>query len=102
VTVLEGVTETVPAAARPLPTPWSIWTLVALVTFQIRVAVPPAIMLVGLAVNATMLGVDVEVVVDVVEVVVEKGHAVQDIDRSNNGVSMNNFFITASSEISSL
>jgi hypothetical protein len=38
VVVAAGATDKVPATARPLPTPWSIWTLVAFVTFHSNVA----------------------------------------------------------------
>ena len=57
-----GETEIVPAAANPLPTPWSIWMLVALVTFQINVVESPSVISVSAAENATMVGAAVGVV----------------------------------------
>ena len=57
-----GETEVVPAAANPVPTPWSIWTLVALVTFQRSVAGCPAVSSVGVAEKATIVGTPVVVV----------------------------------------
>jgi hypothetical protein len=45
-----GVTVLVPVRAT-VPTPWSTATLVALVTVQVSVAVPPAVIVAGLMVN---------------------------------------------------
>jgi len=58
-----GETDTVPAAASPVPTPWSISILVALVTFQMSVADSPSVISVGAAENATMVGASGVVVV---------------------------------------
>ena len=60
-----GETEIVPAAAKPLPTPWSIWMLVALVTFQISIVESPSVMSVSEAENATTVGTSELVVVPV-------------------------------------
>lgn len=57
-----GETDTVPAAANPLPTPWSICVLVAFVAFHTRVVDSPSVISVELAENATMVGASVVVV----------------------------------------
>ena len=58
----------VPAAANPLPTPWSICMLEALVVFQMSVADSPSVISVGVAENATMVGISGVVVVVSVDV----------------------------------
>jgi len=82
VVVVRGDTEIVPAGARPLPTPWSIWTLVALVTFHINVVDLPGPISAGVAVNATMPGLPASPVCQKHEV-----------NKSNKGINNNSFFI---------
>jgi hypothetical protein len=60
-----GETEVVPAAANPLPTPWSICMLVASVTFHMSVVDSPSVISVGVAEKATMVGASEVVVVPV-------------------------------------
>jgi hypothetical protein len=90
-----GETDMVPAAPNPEPTPWSIWMLVALVTFQIRVVDCPAVIDVGLAVNATMVGTP-EVVVPMDALEQEGKLGIQPPTRSNRETTKSNFLISTS------
>jgi hypothetical protein len=96
--VLElGETEVVPAAANPVPTPWSIWTLVALVTFQSSVADSPAVISVGVAEKATMVGTSEVVVVVPVDVGKQAGElSAKTLIRSSSHANKNNLFIFTS------
>ena len=51
-----GLTLLLPEGARPLPTLWSIATLVALVVVHARVEEPPVVMLAGVAVKLATSG----------------------------------------------
>jgi len=95
--VLElGDTDVVPAAANPLPTPWSICTLVALVTFQIIVVDSPSVISVSLAENATMVGT-AEVVVVPVDVGQQAiGLSARTLIRISSPENKNSFFISTS------
>ena len=99
-----GETDVVPAAAKPVPTPWSIWMLVALVTFQMSVADSPSVISVGLAENATMVGASEVVVVSVVSVVPGNvGKQARELSirlliRSSSQANKNNLFISTSKD----
>jgi hypothetical protein len=95
-----GDTEIVPAAANPLPTPWSICMLVASVAFQISVVDSPAVIAVSEAENATMVGASPDVVV-VLVVLVEKGQQERELSisaliTSTSQASESSFFICTS------
>jgi hypothetical protein len=89
-----GETEIVPAAANPLPTPWSIWTLVALVTFQISVVESPSVMSVSAAENATMVGA-----LEVVVVPAQAGRiSAKPLIRTSTEANKDSFFIYTSKD----
>ena len=76
-----GDTDIVPAVANPLPTPWSIWMLVALVTFHINMVDCPLPIVAGIAVNATIPGL-----------LPSPDCQKHDVTSSNKGNKNNNFF----------
>jgi hypothetical protein len=86
----------VPAAANPLPTPWSICILVASVTFHMSVADSPSLISVGVAEKATMVGASEGVVVPVDVGKQAVGLNTRPIIRSSSQENRGGFFIFTS------
>ena len=95
--MLAGITITVPAKAKPLPTSGSICTLVASVTFQTNVAGCSGSTVVVLVVKATIVGAPEVVVllgVDVPEQAIKPGRQIPISSRSETRT-INLFILTS-------